>query len=77
MDAKIDAIVKYVFYIVLSVCGWLLVNRFTAIETKLEAITEDVLQLRIQIAKMEASQLSEPRVLELIDVALVKHGVIK
>ena len=75
MEAKIDAIVKYVFYAVLSICGWLLVNKFTNIEAKLEAINEDVIGLRIQIAKMENAQLTEARVVELIEVQLVKHGL--
>lgn len=64
---------QWILGILMGIIGWLMVMTYGNISSKLNEIQAEIISLKIQIATLQASQLTDTRVNELIDLALHKQ----
>ena len=66
-------IIRYGFDILIAILGFLLVSSYNRTNEALAKINADIIQLRIDVAEMNAKMLTEERVKEIVETEILKR----
>lgn len=66
---------KYIINILIAACGFFIVAQIQGTNTRLSQINSDILELKIDVSQLRSSIISEDRIIDLIEVQLLKHGI--
>lgn len=65
-------IIRYGFDILIAILGFLLVSSYNRTNESLAKINSDLIQLRIDVAELNAKMLTEDRVKEIVETEILK-----
>ena len=72
-----EEIAKYVFTTLVGIIGFFIVKSYNNVALQLAKLQEDVVGLKIALIEIQKSTLDEARVKEIVDLELIKHGLIQ
>ena len=72
-----EEIAKYICTTLLGIIGFFIVKSYNNVALQLAKLQDDVVGLKIALIEIQKSTLDEARVKEIVDLELIKHGLIK
>ena len=70
-----EKIFKYVFSIILAICGWLITNSYNSLNGNVQKLNMDLIQVKMQLVELNSKIIDEQRVKEIVKDELLKHGI--
>lgn len=70
-----ENIFKYVFSIILAICGFLITQSYNSLNENLYKLNMDLVQVKMQLVELNTKIIDEQRVKEMIKDELLKHGI--